>query len=123
MAVRVPLQFVKATMRLARPVVDAEGKLVAGGGTHLREGVVRALRKMAVQSVLVVEGDDVGTWETVKPLEQELRDLEARFGAGRVDGPLGELRAALARHLAARAARLAEDPGMRGDGELPDAGR
>jgi hypothetical protein len=111
MPVRVHLQFVKPTMRLARPIFDREGKLVAGAGTQLREGVVRVLRRMAVQSVLVVETADLRDWETIKPLEAELRDLEARF-AGDVEGPRGELHAAIARHLRVRAARLAEDPGL-----------
>src|SRR6185295_9975748 len=116
MPVRVHLQFVKPTMRLARPVFDREGKLVAGAGTQLREGVVRVLRRMAVQSVLVTETADLRDWETIKPLEAELRDLEARF-AGDVEGPRGELHAALARHLRARAARLADDPGLAEGGE------
>jgi hypothetical protein len=110
MTVRVPLQFVKPTMRLARPIADGEGKLVAGAGTLLRDGVVRVLRTMAVQSVLV-EGDDLPGWETVRPLDQELRELASRFGPGALEGPRADLHAAIARHLTARAARLgAEEP-------------
>ncbi len=111
MAVRVHLQFVKPTMRLARPIVDSDGRLVAGTGTLMREGVLRVLRAMAVQTVVVTEADEVGTFETIRPLAEELRELEARFPAG-ATGPLAELRQAIARHLEARAARVAEDPGV-----------
>ena len=117
MAVRVHLQFVRPTMRLARAITDSEGRLVAGAGTHLREGVARVLRKMAVQSVLVAEADELGSFETIRPLAEELRDLDERFRAAERVGPLAELRDAIARHLAARAARLAEE--LASDGDAP----
>jgi hypothetical protein len=110
MPLRVPLQFVKPTMRLAGPIVDTDGRLVAGTGTELRDSVVRVLRKMAVQAVLVVETDEVGAFETIKPLAEELRELEQRLPVSLATGPLAEVRAAIARHLTARAARLARDP-------------
>lgn len=97
-------------MRLAGPIVDADGRLVAGTGTELRDSVVRVLRRMAVQTVLVVETDDVGAFETIKPLADELRELEERLPGASSSGPLAELRAAIARHLTARAARLAHEP-------------
>lgn len=118
MPVRVHLQFVKPIMRLARPIIDGEGKLVAGVGTQLREGVVRVLRKMVVQSVLVADTAELHAWETIKPLEEELRELGVRFGDG-ANGARGELHAAIARHLRARAARLAEDPGLAGSAPDP----
>jgi hypothetical protein len=119
MPVRVHLQFAKPTMRLARPISDGDGKLVAGVGTQLREGVVRVLRKMAVQSVLVAETAELRDWETIKPLADELRELDARFGDA-TDGARGELHAAIARHLRTRAERLAADPGL-ASGGTPDA--
>jgi hexokinase len=109
-AVRVPLQFVKPSMRLARPINDAEGRLVAGAGTQLGERVVKVLRAMAVQSVLVTEAGDLPSWETVKPLAEELRELDARFGGVPAPGPLRDLHAAIARLLGRRAARIAADP-------------
>jgi len=109
MAVRVPLQFVKPPMRLARPVLDGEGRLVAGAGTVLGESVVRTLRNLALQSVLVEGGTDLPSWETVEPLEVELRDLADRFGAEPDAGPRAELRAAIGRYLERRAARLATE--------------
>jgi hypothetical protein len=110
MPLRVPLQFVKPTMRLAGPIVDTDGRLVAGTGTELRDSVVRVLRKMAVQAVLVAETDEVGAFETIKPLAEELRALEERLPRSTSTGPLAELRAAIARHLTARAERLGRDP-------------
>lgn len=112
MAVRVHLQFVKPSMRLARPIFDPDGKLVAGSGTHLGDNVVRVLRNMAVQSVLVVDTDELKSWEAIRPLEEEIRALDERFGPTDVGAPLADLRAAIVRHLQRRAARLAQDPGV-----------
>ena len=112
MAVRIHLQFVKPSMRLARPIFDPDGKLVAGAGTHLGDNVLRVLRTMAVQSVLVVDPEDVKSWETIRPLEEELRELDERFGPTAAGDPLAQLRDAIARHFEKRAARLAEDPGV-----------
>ena len=123
MAVRVLLQSVQPAMRLARPILDADGHLVAGAGTQLRESVVRALRKLALQSVLVVGGGDVPSWDTVRPLADELADLDARLATTARAGALGELHAAIVRHLRARAAHMAAasgegpgdaEPGSRG---------
>jgi hypothetical protein len=114
MPVRVHLQFVKPGMRLASPIFDPDGKLVAGAGTQMNERVVRVLRNMAVQSVLVADGDAVHDWETIKPLEEELRTLDERFGPELRNAALRELRDAIARHLTKRAERLARDPGVGG---------
>ena len=62
MAVRVPLPLVTAGMRLARPLVDPDGLPVAGAGTQLGPSVLRVLRRMAVQSVLVEEADGIPSW-------------------------------------------------------------
>jgi hypothetical protein len=91
-------------MRLARPVCDAEGRPIAGAGTVLDERVVRLLRRMAVQSVAVVETDDVRSWETEGPLADELRALEERFRAATRSAALDALHDAIARHLKRRAA-------------------
>src|SRR5258705_288097 len=63
-------------MRLARPIADADGRLIAGTGTQLSPSVVRALRKLAIQTVPVVESDDVASWVRTRPLADELRGLE-----------------------------------------------
>lgn len=109
MPIRVLLQSLKPTMRLARPIFDADGGLVAGAGTQLRDGVLRALRKMALQSVLVVDSDKIPQWDTLRPLGEELADLDRRIGAEERRGALAALHAAVARHLTTRAARLAEE--------------
>ena len=97
-------------MRLARPLVDRDGLLVAGAGTQLGPSVLRTLRRLAVRSVLVMEeAGDVPSWGKVRPLDEELAALEARLAPARRQGALAELHAAIVRHLGARAARLAED--------------
>ncbi len=96
-------------MRLARPVCDAEGKLVAGGGTALAGPVVRTLRKMAIQTVLVVDSPDVASWERTRPLDEELRDLERRLDRESSEEPLAALRAAITRRLCKRAANLEQE--------------
>ena len=113
MPVRVHLSAVRPTMRLARAVLDPDGRVVAGAGTLLREGQVRVLRRMALQSLLV-EDAEVASWEAVRPLADELVDLDGRFGMLAADDPLANLKAAIARRLAARAARVAVEEGEEG---------
>jgi hypothetical protein len=108
MAARVALEFAKASMRLARPIFDADGRLVAGAGTLLGPRVVGVLRTMAVQSVPVVEAD-VEPWETVEPLADELAALAARFAGAPESSGLTALHEAIARRLATRAARFAAE--------------
>ncbi len=103
MAVRVPLAFVTPAMRLARPILDADGGTVAGAGTQLSERVVRLLRRMAVQTV-VVEAEGLAEWQTVPPLDEALAALDARFAAAPRSEALTVLRDAIARRLARRAA-------------------
>ena len=110
MAVRVQLQSVQPTMRLARPIFDGEGKLVVGAGTQLRDAIVSVLRRMALQSVLVADGAPVAPWDTVRPLTEELAELDARFADAAPGEPLAVLHAALRRYFAARATRVREDP-------------
>jgi hypothetical protein len=105
MAVRVHLQFATGHMRLARPISDASGRLVAGVGTMLSPGVVRVLRHMAVQSVVVDDAGELASWERVRTIAEEQEGLAARFAKEPPTPPLLEIRAALARHLERRAAR------------------
>ena len=85
MAVRVLLQFVKPTMRLAAPICDPDGRLLAGAGTQLRDGVQRVLRRMAMQSVLVTEAEDVPSWGRIRPLSEELAELDHRIAPSRIN--------------------------------------
>ena len=107
MAVRVHLQFATARMRLARPISDATGRLVAGVGTVLSPSVVRVLRHMAVQSVVVDDAGELAPWEQVRTLAEEQAALASRFAKEPMTPALLEIRAALARHLERRAARAA----------------
>ncbi len=129
MPTRVELRFARPPMRLARPIVDGEGRLIAGTGTVLDDRVVRVLRTMAVQTVLVA-GDQIDSWERVKSLAEELQDLDRRFASRPADAERGhgrgstaaraELHAALARRLERRAARLAAAPDAVAGGSAED---
>jgi hypothetical protein len=105
-SIRVPLEFLKPTMRLARPIADAHGRLVAGTGTLLGAGVVRALRKLAIQTVLVGESEDIAPWERAQPLQEQLRMLEQRLDREPANEAMAALRTAITRHLCKRAIRL-----------------
>lgn len=107
MAVRIHLQFATARMRLARPISDTNGRLVAGVGTILSPGVLRVLRHMAVQSVVVDDAGELAPWEQVRTLAEEQAALAARFENEPATPALQEIRAALARHLERRAANAA----------------
>lgn len=110
MAVRIHLQFATPLMRLARPISDANGRLVAGVGTVLSPGVVRVLRHMAVQSVMVDDAGQLAPWEQVRTLAEEQAALAARFANEPLTPPLEEIRAAIARHLERRALVAATAP-------------
>ncbi len=117
MPVRVPLEFVKPTMQLAGPILDGEGRLLAGKGTLLSEQIVSALRKLAMQTVLVEATSDLHPWETVQSLDQDLRALRARFRSG-LDAPespeLRMLHQAIARYIERRWERLEGGPAASG---------
>lgn len=108
MAARIHLQFATPTMRLARPISDANGRLVAGIGTLLSPGVVRVLRHMAVQSVLVDDVGDVPVWEQVRTPAEEQLALANRFAGESLTPPLQEIQAAIVRYIDRRAAASAE---------------
>lgn len=86
-------------MRLAKPIHDAEGRLVAGTGTLLGERIVRLLRKLAIQTVQVDSAEDVPNWETIRPLAEALADLDARFRLAPAGPELSAIHDAIARHL------------------------
>jgi len=109
MAVRVPLEFAKSTMRLAKPVCDADGRVMAGSGSVLTPSVLRILRRLAIQTVAVEDGDHLAGWETILPLADELGLLAKRLGTVERDSPRAELHAALERRLVRRAERLAAE--------------
>lgn len=110
MAARIHLQFATPRMRLARPITDANGRLVAGVGTMLSPGVVRVLRHMAVQSVLVEDGEGLTAWERVQTPAEEHAALVARFADETPTPPLVEIQAAIARRIERRAAAIDGGP-------------
>lgn len=107
MAVRIHLQFATPQMRLARPITDVNGRLVAGLGTTLSAGVVRVLRHMAVQTVLVEDAGEVASWEQVISAAEELAALRARFAGESMTPALEEIHAALVRRIERRAVEQA----------------
>ncbi len=120
MAVRVPLQFARPEMRLARPVCDADGHLLVGAGTALDARVCLALRRLAVQSVVVTGADGLAGWEILPPLDQQLIALRHRMAGSDASTSMDLLSAAIGRYLARRAARLA--PSRADDGPASSDG-
>jgi hypothetical protein len=117
MAVRIHLQFATPQMRLARPISDVNGRLVAGVGTILSAGVLRVLRSMAVQNVMVEDLGEVGPWQQVRTVEDEQAALVKRFAGETVTAPLAEIQAAIGRHLDRRAATAAASTSTAVEGE------
>jgi hypothetical protein len=111
MAARIHLQFATPAMRLARAISDADGRLVAGVGTVLSAGVVRVLRHMAVQSVLVEDGGGLASWEAVRTPQEEQQALATRFAGETITPPLAEIQAAIARRIERREKSAADDGG------------
>jgi hypothetical protein len=120
MAVRVLLEFAQPAMRLARPIFDADGKLIAGTGTQLDERMVRLLRRLALQTVVVEDSGNFSTWQTVTPVETDLAELRRRFQREQPSPALETIFEAVSRHLLRRAAALAQDPALAAQPD-PDA--
>jgi hypothetical protein len=96
-------------MRLAKPVCDADGRVMAGSGSQLTPSVLRILRRLAIQTVAVEDSEHLAGWETIQPLDDEIALLDKRLGSIDRGSPRAELRAALERRLARRAERLAAE--------------
>lgn len=107
---RVPLEFAKPTMRLAKPICDAKGRVLAGSGSLLSPSVVRLLRRLAIQTV-VIDGDegDVAGWEAIRPLADERALLAKRMGEVTPRSPRAILNDALDRRLERRERRLGSE--------------
>lgn len=103
---RVPLEFAKPTMRLAKPICDARGRVMAGSGSALTPSIVRLLRRLAIQTVVVESREEVAGWEAIRPLGEENARLRERLGTVDADSPRAQLQAALERRLVRREARL-----------------
>jgi hypothetical protein len=92
-------------MHLAKPVCDAGGRVIAGSGSALTPSVLRALRRLAIQTVVVADGPDLAGWERVRPLDEELARLGERLRQVDDGSPRAQLHGALERRLARRAGR------------------
>ncbi len=103
--IRIQLRYAKPHMHLSGPLLGPDGQLVAGQGTTLTPQVVSALMRHGYERVEVDEAEGVADWEMDKDLARALADLEARFASETVEGPLAQIKEALARHLRARADR------------------
>jgi hypothetical protein len=117
MAARVLLQFAKPEMQLARPIWDRDGKLVVGRGSRLNERVVRLLRRMGLQTVVVEDTGGLAAWEKIPGLAHDLEELDARFTRADRSQPLEAVRRAIERHLRRRAAALESDPALAAEAE------
>jgi hypothetical protein len=110
-AIRVPLTLVRPTMVLARPVLDREGRVAVGTGTVLGPRVVQILRRLAIQSVPVVPGDEIASWERIPEEHQVEAVVAERFGREPATPPMAMLREAVLRCFERRARELRErDP-------------
>ncbi len=102
---RVPIHLVTEKMRLARPVFDREGLLVAGVGTVLTRRLLHLLRNLAIQAVPVDDNEPIPAWTTVPDLGGAVREIVERFGQEPHTPAMAMLRDAAVR----RATRQAED--------------
>ena len=73
-------------MVLAKDVLTPEGRVLCGKGTVLSDSLIERLKKMEISHVLV-EGHPVQV-EGEKTLEEELRDIDARFSRVEKIAPL-----------------------------------
>jgi hypothetical protein len=123
MAIRVLLQFAKPEMQLARPVSDRDGRLIAGRGSRLTDRVVRLLRNLGLQTVVVEDADGLAAWETIPGLEYDLRELDRRFDGTWAGTPLEAVRHAIERYLRRRAAAIESDSDLAAEVEGGPDGR
>lgn len=102
--IRIGLHYARPHMHLAEAIDGPDGAPVVGVGTRLTTDVMRLLLRLGVGSVVVREAEGVADWEREKDLDDALRDLDTRFAEETPDPIFDELRHALRRHLARRAA-------------------
>lgn len=76
---RVLTQFARPGLRLAAPIVTAEGLPVLGRGTVLTRRHLRGLYDGGVRVVTVEDEPDISPWESVLAPDVFLRGLALRF--------------------------------------------
>lgn len=77
-------------MILAQDVLTPEGRVLCGKGTELSAGLIERLKRMEISSI-TVEGHPLEV-AGEKSLEEELRDLDARFSRVEKIAPLRYLK-------------------------------
>ncbi len=74
---RIPISLAQPGMITASEVKDEQGRTLCGPGTELNAEVLQKFARLGVKFI-TVEGHPINfPWE--RPLEEELRLLEARF--------------------------------------------
>jgi len=79
---------------------------MAGSGSALTPSIVRLLRRLAIQTVVVESHDGVAGWEAIRPLDEETACLQERLGPVGSGSPRALLQEALERRLVRREERL-----------------
>ena len=76
---KIPLNLAKPGMKLAKPVMNENGRVLCGEGVELSGMLMEKLEKMDIEKV-TVEGFPVDMpGEERKPLKTQLEELENRF--------------------------------------------
>jgi hypothetical protein len=94
---KIPLSQVQPDQRLARPVTNASGVVLVQAGTALSAALIHRLLGLGIDTVTVAaEGSDEGE---DRPLEERLRELDARFAGHEQDAVMMQIKDAVARQL------------------------
>ncbi len=121
MSVRVLVKFANPTMRITAPILDRDGRPIAGCGSFLRERLVRVLREIGVRIVSVEDTQELAPWEKVQDVEEQLAGVERRFArtgdAAETahDAPRAMLKDAIVRHVTKEAAEFSDIAAERAD--------
>ena len=96
MSQRIPLNLASPGMVVAAEVKDEQGRTLCGPGTELTAELLDKFERLGVKFI-TVEGHPINfPWE--RPLEEDLKLLEARFAKVRNDPHLTLLKEVIRRH-------------------------
>lgn len=91
---KVPVDNLKAGMKLSRPVVNDNGMILLGEGTEITEAAIERLRNMNILSVSVEGGP-----QPEKSKEEMLSELDMRFRKTEHEPHMGTLKRLLKEHI------------------------
>jgi len=74
---KIPLSMAQPHMKLAKEVLDKQGRVLCNPGETLEQGLIEKLQKLGVKYITVEDHPIHFPWD--RPLEKELKLLEARF--------------------------------------------